>query len=42
LWEEFFPVERYRLAYSPIDRITLFKDQIFTDVKTNGMKSLAK
>jgi site-specific DNA recombinase len=42
LWEELFPAERYRLAHLLIDRITLFKDQIVIDVKTNGMKSLAK
>ncbi|MDD5729303.1 MAG: hypothetical protein PHV59_12140, partial [Victivallales bacterium] len=40
VWEELFPVERYKLAHLLIDRITLYKDKIVMDIKHHGLKSL--
>jgi len=42
IWEELFPVERYRLAHLLFDRIQIFTDHLVMDVKTDGLKSLVK
>ncbi|MDD5697167.1 MAG: Gfo/Idh/MocA family oxidoreductase [Victivallaceae bacterium] len=42
VWEELFPVERYKLAHLLIDRITLYKDRIIMDIKHHGLKSLIR
>jgi len=42
IWEELFPVERYRLAHLLFDRIQIFTDHLVLDVKTDGLKSLVK
>ena len=42
IWEELFPVERYRLAHLLFDRIQIFTDHLVMDVKTDGLKSLIK
>ena len=42
VWEELFPVERYKLAHLLIDRITLYKDRIVMDIKHHGLKSMIR
>ncbi|MDD5598585.1 MAG: zinc ribbon domain-containing protein, partial [Victivallaceae bacterium] len=42
VWEELFPVERYKLAHLLIDRITLYKDRIIMNIKHHGLKSLIR
>ena len=42
VWDELFPVERYKLAHLLIDRITLYKDQIIMNIKHHGLKSLIR
>ena len=42
IWEELFPVERYRLAHLLFDRIQIFNDHLVMDVKASGLKSLIK
>jgi len=42
IWEELFPVERYRLAHLLFDRIQIFTDKMVLDVKADGLKSLVK
>jgi site-specific DNA recombinase len=40
LWEELFPVERYRLLHLLIEKITVFTDGFSIELNTNGMNSL--
>ena len=42
IWEELFPVERYRLAHLLFGRIQIFNDHLVMDVKASGLKSLIK
>jgi site-specific DNA recombinase len=42
IWEELFPVERYKLAHLLIERITLYKDKIVMNIKHHGLKSLIR
>lgn len=42
IWEELFPVERYRLAHLLIESIMLYTDRMVLNIKTNGIKSLAQ
>ncbi|OGV49488.1 MAG: hypothetical protein A2X49_00915 [Lentisphaerae bacterium GWF2_52_8] len=42
LWEELFPIERYRLAHLLIEKITVYKDRMRMELKTYGMASLVK
>ncbi|MFA7184742.1 MAG: recombinase family protein [Victivallales bacterium] len=42
VWEELFPVERYKLAHLLIDRITLYKERIIMEIKHHGLKSLIR
>ena len=40
LWDELFPVERYRLLHLLIEKITITTDGIRMELKTSGMGSL--
>ena len=42
IWEELFPVERYRLVHLLFARIKIFNDHMVMDVKTDGLKSLIR
>ena len=42
IWEELFPVERYRLAHLLFEKIQIFTDHMVIDIKTDGLKSLIK
>ena len=42
IWEELFPVERYRLVHLLFARIRIFSDHMIMDVKTDGLKSLIR
>jgi site-specific DNA recombinase len=42
VWEELFPVERYKLAHLLINKITLYKDRIVMDIKHHGLKSMIR
>ena len=40
LWEELFPVERYRLAHLLIEKIAITRNSMKVEIKTHGVKSL--
>jgi regulator of replication initiation timing len=40
LWDELFPVERYRLAHLLIKKVTIFRDNMRIELKTSGIDSL--
>jgi len=40
IWEDLFPVGRYKLAHQVIDKITLYENRLVMDVKHHGLKSL--
>jgi site-specific DNA recombinase len=42
LWDELFPVERYRLARLLIDKIIVTKESLRMEIKTHGAASLAR
>ena len=42
IWEELFPVERYRLVHLLFARIRIFNDHMIMDVITDGLKSLIR
>lgn len=42
IWEELFPVERYRLVHLLFAQIRIFNDHMVMDVKTDGLKSLIR
>ena len=42
LWEELFPVERYRLARLLIEKIEVTRKSLKMEIKTHGVRSLVK